>query len=347
VRSVTGSITRPACPAGQAVYFQTSSTVVSTRFGEESMPLDPQLAQVLAFLDTLGGPSVSELAPAAARESFARFTVGYRTAESLEPVASVRDSAIDGSGGRLPVRIYRPLADEQPLPTVVFFHGGGFVLGNIETHEDQARHICRRAGAVVVSVDYRLAPENPFPAAVRDAVAATEWAVGNAAELGGDPARVAVAGDSAGANLAAVTAQELRESLAAQLLIYPVVDYDPAANYPSRERNSEGYFLTAADMHYFNVQYVPEGADRDDPRLSPLRGKLEGLPPAVVLTAEYDPLRDEGLAYADALRAAGVQVQAHDFPGLVHGFFGMSSVSAAAADAVATGCTAFGDLLRA
>lgn len=308
------------------------------------MPLDPQIAALLAAMDALQAPAVATQDPALARAGFRRLTVEYRDPAAFAPVASVTDETIPGPAGRLPARVFRPQRSGR-LPTVVFFHGGGWVLGDLDTHEAQARRICDLVGAVVISVDYRLAPEHPFPAAVADALAASAWVLDQARLLGGDPDLVAVAGDSAGGNLAAVAAQAHRDRIAAQLLIYPAVDADPEADYASRVANASGYFLTEADMRYFIGHYVPAGSDWRDPLLSPLYGQLAGAPPAVVLTAEYDPLRDEGAAYAAALAAAGVVVRHHDFPGLVHGFFGMGEASAAAAAAVETGCRELASLL--
>ncbi|MFN2563152.1 MAG: alpha/beta hydrolase, partial [Jatrophihabitans sp.] len=252
------------------------------------------------------------------------------------------------------VRIYRPDVD-GPVPTVVFFHGGGFVIGDLDTHEGVCRQLCRDVGAVVVSVDYRLAPEHRFPAAADDAEAAARWVVAHIDEYGGDASRVAVGGDSAGGNLAAVTAQVLHADgveLAAQLLVYPNVDF-LTDDYPSRTENAEGYFLTLNDMHWFAEQYTGHRASdpRDvefasDPRLSPLYApSLDGLPPAVLVTAEYDPLRDEGDAYAAALEKAGVRVEHRCFPGLIHGFYGLEQMSPAVAEATAWVIATFKDLL--
>jgi acetyl esterase len=227
---------------------------------------------------------------------------------------------------------------------VLFIHGGGFVIGDIDTHDNQCRTICREVGAVVLSVGYRLAPEAPFPAAVEDCVAALSWTVEHITELGDDAGRLAIAGDSAGGNLAAVTARLARDAggpaLAAQLLIYPGTDFRDGggARYPSRTENAEGYFLTAADMRWFSEHYVG-GSDPNDPRLSPILSEsLAGLPPAVVVTAEFDPLRDEGEAYADALEQAGVPVTHVRYNGLIHGFFDLAPLSPAAAEAVRETC---------
>jgi acetyl esterase len=234
------------------------------------------------------------------------------------------------------------------VPTIAFFHGGGFVVGSINTHDGQARLVCRDTDAVVVSFEYRLAPETKFPGAVDDCLAATRWVIEHVAELGGDAAKVAVAGDSAGGNLAAVVAQVMRDEgaqLAAQLLLYPVVDFADGATYPSREENANGYLLTATDMQWFNEQYLAADTDVKDPRLSPMLANLAGLAPAVVATAEFDPLRDEGNAYAQALADAGVTVRHHCFPGMIHGFFGLGVASTAAAEAAAVSCREFAELL--
>ena len=278
------------------------------------MPLAPDVQQLLELLEQIGVGSLAQGTPEEAREAFRRLALDTRAPDQVPPVGSVEDVA----DGPVPLRVYEPEGDAAA--TVVYFHGGGFVIGSIDTHDTQVRNLCRWAGVRVVSVEYRLAPEEPWPAAVEDCVAATEWALGRFD-------RVAVAGDSAGGNLAAVVAQELRERLVAQLLIYPAVDFgeDADAKYPSRSENAEGYFLTRVDMTYFEGHYVGAAPDRRTPRLSPLYGDLAGLPPAVVVTAEFDPLRDEGDAYAAALRDVGVRVEHEQFPGLIHGFFGFGA----------------------
>jgi acetyl esterase len=250
-------------------------------------------------------------------------------------------------------RIYRPtVRDAAGLPTVLFIHGGGWVIGSVETHDNQARNVCALTGSVVVSIDYRLAPETRWPGPVEDCWAGMQWVADNVAELGGDSSRLAICGDSAGGNLAAVVAQMAKENglvLRAQMLIYPSVDADEDAQYQSRLDNATGYFLTAEDMMWFAASYLPQNADkamRDDPRVSPLRAKdLSGLAPAVILTAEYDPLRDEGEAYAAALEKAGVEVRLHRFDGMIHGFFDLGTLSSAAAKAVQVGCEDFAALL--
>jgi acetyl esterase len=274
------------------------------------VPVDPQIAALLEFLTSMGTPAMHEGTPEQAREAFRSLAVGARPAEKVVPVADVSDVTVPGPAGELSARVYRPAAGGA-LPTVVLFHGGGWVIGDLDTHDNMARSICRDCDAVVLSVDYRLAPEAPFPAAVEDAVAATRWAGAHLEELGGSDV-LAVAGDSAGGNLAAVVAQQLRDSggpaIAAQLLVYPATDV--LGDYPSRFDNGEGYFLDLPTMAWFMEQYAAEAEHHGDPRLSPMRAdSLEGLPPAVVVTAEYDPLRDEGEAYAAALAAAGVRVE--------------------------------------
>ena len=293
------------------------------------MPVDPQIATLLDFLAAAEAKPMSEGTPAEARQGFRTLTVDLRDPASVPDVASVEDRTVPGGEGEIGARLYRPAAD-GPLPTVVLIHGGGFVIGDLDTHDLTARTIADQCDAVVLSIDYRLAPEHPFPAAVDDALAACRWAAGHLDELGGDD-RLAVAGDSAGGNLAAVVAQTFRDEglpLVGQLLIYPATDM--GGSYPSHTENAEGYFLDAATMAWFLEQYAGPTADLSDPRLSPLRGKLAGVAPAVVVTAEFDPLRDDGLAYAAALSEAGVPVEVRTFPGMIHGFVDMGRHSTGA-----------------
>ena len=315
------------------------------------MPLDPPVAAVLEMLANSGTPmSMVDGTPQQAREGFLAMTHGIRDPQTLAQVRSAEDRTIAGPGGDIAIRIYRPEAD-GPRPTVVFFHGGGFVVGDIDTHDDHARLLCRDVEAVVVSVDYRLAPEHPFPAGFEDCLTATHWAADNIAELGGDADRIAVAGDSAGGNLSAavalVTTKEGGPKLAAQLLIYPGVDFrEDDELHPSRIENGEGLFLTAEDMRWFRNHYLHDEAHVDDPRASVLLAPdLTGLPPAVVGTGEYDPLRDEGEAYAKALEDAGVKVVMRRYDGLIHGFFGMGSWSPASAAAAKDLCEELRNLL--
>jgi len=302
------------------------------------MPLDPDLAKLIDLVEA--GTPMSQQTPDEARASFRTLAVGFRKPEHVVPVGSVEDTTVPGAEGELPARVYRP-EGRGPFPTVALFHGGGFVIGDLETHDNLARAICRGAQAVVVSVDYRLAPEHPFPSAVEDCVAATRSLQQRLGELGGDD-RLAVAGDSAGGNLSAVVTQQV-PGLAAQFLIYPTTDGDGA--HPSRDENATGYFLDLPTMIWFSQNYAP-GGDYSDPRLSPLRAEsLAGLPPAVVVTAEFDPLRDEGEAYAAALADAGVPVTTRRFDGLIHGFMDMGAFSPAAQAAIDESIGLFAKLL--
>jgi len=243
-------------------------------------------------------------------------------------------------GGKVAVRVYRPAADET-LPALVFFHGGGWTIGDLDTHDVLCRQLAAGARCAVLSVDYRLAPEHPFPGAVDDCFFATEYVCLHSKELGIDPARVAVGGDSAGGNLAAVVALMARDkagpALAGQLLIYPATDQRCA--FPSHERNGEGYLLTRDAIRFFRAGYLPNPADRTDWRASPLLAASHaGLPPAFVLTAGYDPLIDEGRAYAERLAAAGVPVAYKEYGDMVHGFILFGGVLEVANAAVADCC---------
>jgi acetyl esterase len=254
------------------------------------------------------------------------------------PVGTVRDLTIEGAAGPLPARHYHPDGGSAG-PLLVFFHGGGFVLGDLDTHDEACRLLCRHAGHQVLSVAYRLAPEHPFPAPLDDALAAFRWAVAHAAELGADPSQVSVGGDSAGGTLAAVvsllTAREPVRPLA-QLLIYPATDRTRPR--PSHQLFDQQFFLTLADRDAFYACYLGgSGVSADDPRVSPLRAAdLSGLPPALMVLAGFDILRDEGEAYAEALRAAGTSCRVQREPSLGHGFANLTSVSAAAHRALLT-----------
>ena len=258
-----------------------------------------------------------------------------------DAVAQVENRSIPGPGGPLAIRLYRDESGGN-LPITVFFHGGGFVIGNLDSHDNICRCLARRAGSLVVSVDYRLAPETRFPGAVKDACAALAWVHRNARDIGGDASRIAVAGDSAGGNLAAVAAQHWRDhgpALRHQLLLYPVTDW--RADTESYRNYAKGYFLTWDMMNWFTQQYLPDDKAADDLRASPLRSRdLSGLASATVITAEYDPLRDEGEAYAKAMRAAGVAVELHRWPGQIHGFASMLGVLDNADQALSTAAQA-------
>jgi acetyl esterase len=240
-----------------------------------------------------------------------------------EPVGSVEDRTIDVGGASIPVRIYKLANASGTLPVLVWYHGGGWVIGNLDGADFACRMLTNASGAAVVSVDYRLAPEHRFPAAADDCFAATKWVVEHASELGVDGSRLAVGGDSAGGNLAAVVCQMAKKAggpaIRLQVLIYPVTDYSFATT--SYTENADGYLLTRESMEWFWGHYLGDD-DGSHPKASPLReADLAGLPPAVVVTAEFDPLRDEGEAYAKRLREAGVKVEAKRYDGQIHGFF--------------------------
>ena len=289
------------------------------------MALDPQARAVLDRLAAMGGPPINEMTVSDARRDSIKMAAMQGAPEE---VAKVEDRTLPGPAGEIPVRIYTP-AINGPLPVLVFFHGGGWVIGSIEMVDGLCRSLANASGCIVVSVDYRLAPEHPFPAAVDDSYCATLWVADNAAGFGGDPARIAVGGDSAGGNLAAVVAQMARDrgrpALKFQLLVYPATDV--ACDTPSCSENADGYFLTRDAMLWFSNHYLPREADRSHPCASPLRaGDFRGLPAALVITAEYDPLRDEGERYAEKLRDAGVPVQLTRYAGMIHGFFAMGAM---------------------
>ncbi len=287
------------------------------------MPLDPQ---VKALLDmTKGMLSFSELSPAAARKQSSEMRA-LRNATPPE-VAHVEDRKIPGPAGSIPVRVYTP-AGNGPFPVLVYYHGGGFVIGDLESHDGVCRLLTNGAGCVTVAVDYRLAPEAKFPAAVDDCYAATRWVSENAAQLNADPNRLAVGGDSAGGNLAAVISILARDrktpKIVFQLLIYPATDITCSA--PSHKTNTE-YILTPADIRWFMGHYLRSDDDKRNPLASPLfTASFNGLPPALIITAEFDPLRDEGEDYGRKLREAGVPVQVSRYEGMVHGFVSMNDM---------------------
>ncbi len=287
------------------------------------MPLDPQAQTVLDQMIALGLPPLGTLSPEETRRSMELRNAALPPGE---PVAKVEDRTIPGPAGEIPIRIYWP-EGTGPFPVLVYFHGGGWVIGSITSHDATCRTLTNAAGCMIVSVDYRLAPEHKFPAAAEDAYTATKWVAEHGAAIGADPRRVAVGGDSAGGNLAAVVSLMARERggppLAYQLLVYPVTDY--RFDTPSYGENAEGYLLTKQSMEWFWNHYLNDASQGDHPYASPLRAQdLRGLPPALVITAEYDPLRDEGAAYAARLQEAGVPAACSRYDGMIHGFFGMS-----------------------
>ncbi len=295
-------------------------------------PLDPVIAQIIPLLP-LRDPAT--MTPGSARDSL-RALAASRAAVPPPAVTRIDDIEVKGGAGPLAARVYR--VGSGASPTVVFFHGGGWVAGDLETHDRQARWLAIETGAVVISVDYRRPPEVRFPGAFEDALAALRDVYERVGEFGGDKSRLGVAGDSAGGNLAAATAIACRDdgiNLAGQLLVYPVTDVfgnyaDPRENtrFPSRLENAEGYFLSRAVMEWFAGHYLEDASHGSDWRVSPLRAEsLAGVAPAIVCTAWFDPLRDEGAAYARALENAGVRVKHHEGPGLIHGYFGMGEAS--------------------
>jgi acetyl esterase len=293
------------------------------------MSLKPEIEALLARMAASGAPPLERQSVAEARRLYVANSAALQGPPV--PVAAVADRAIPGPAGDLGVRVYSPHG-EPPFPIVVWLHGGGWVVGTLDTYDGVCRALASAVPAVVVAVDYRLAPEHRFPAAVEDSYAATLWASRNAAELGGAQQRLAVAGDSAGGNLAAVVALGARDrggpAIGFQLLVYPVTD--AAMDTASCRENADGYYLTAAGMRWYWRHYLGE-ADGLRPDASPLRAAFfGGLPPALVVTAEHDPLRDEGEAYAARLRAAGVPAAVSRYPGVVHGFFRWRAVTDAA-----------------
>lgn len=289
--------------------------------------LDPQVRAWLEELQRRGGPPAYTLSPTEART--ARNPVFVEMGGAPEALAQVTDEVLAGPGGPLPLRVYTP-EGPGPFPVLVYFHGGGWVIGNLDTHDRLCRALARRTPCLVVSVDYRLAPEHKFPAALEDAWGAVSLMPGRAAAWNGDPTRVAVGGDSAGGNLATVVARWARDRggprLVHQLLIYPVTDLT-TLDRPSYRAHGHGYILTLESMAYYRDHYLPSLSEASNPDASPLLAEdLSGLPPATLLIAEYDALTDEGRAYATRLAQAGVEVTTHCFEGMIHAFFNMTGL---------------------
>jgi acetyl esterase len=300
-----------------------------------SEKLDPNVRSLLEAFEAQGGPPIESLPPAEARQMvIAMFSQAGGTPE---PVHSIENLLIPGPDGEIPIRVYSP-ATPAPRPALVYFHGGGWVVCDLDTHDVPCSAIARRAGAVVVSVDYRLAPEHKFPAAVTDSYAATVWVAANADRLGIDPRRISVGGDSAGGNLAAVVSLKSRDekgpAIALQALVYPVTDLS-SFNTGSYREFAEGYQLTKVEMEWFRDNYLSSAEDGRHPHASPLLARdLQGLPPALIITAECDPLRDEGEAYAKRLEDAGVPVTCTRYAGMIHPFFSLTAVIPQAFDAI-------------
>ncbi len=303
--------------------------------------LHPHARALLALIEERGLPPTHTLSPEEARKTYRERR--FVTQPDVPEVSEVRDLHADGPAGAVPMRLYRPLgaSADAVLPVLVYYHGGGWVIGDLDTHDTLCREIANASGCSVIAVDYRMGPEHRFPAAVDDCIAATDWIRRNAASLKVDPDRMAVGGDSAGGNLAAVVTIAARDSggggdapIRFQLLIYPATDMRRIA--PSHTRNGQGYLLTSDTMAYFHDHYITDPEHDLDWRASPLLAEsLQGLPPALVITAGYDPLRDEGLEYAQRLTEAGNRATHISFERQIHGFITMGRVIDEANTAVA------------
>jgi acetyl esterase len=306
------------------------------------MPLDPQIEIVLGLVKKAGLPEPWQLTPEQGREQYA---MRVNKLKVDEPIFRTEDRRISGPGSDIAIRIYTPreLKTGEKLPVLLWYHGGGFVIGSIDTHDSACRMLANGADCLVVSVDYRLAPEHKFPAAVEDCEAALKWVALHAVEFGGDARALAVGGDSAGANLAAAVSILARDAahpkLAFQLLIYPCVAPEPETG--SHHKFKEGYILSRNSITWFFKQYLRSGKDMKDFRYAPLvHDDLSGLPPALVIVAGYDPLRDEGVEYSKRLIEAGNRVRLSNYEGMVHGFFLMGGAVEAARRAVAESAAA-------
>ncbi|MEM7542508.1 MAG: alpha/beta hydrolase [Pseudomonadota bacterium] len=299
------------------------------------MPLDQTTDALLKGIAEQGGPALHEMPVDTCREVF----LGLVQSLQGDTIAihKTEDRKIDGPNGEIGLRIFTPRdAGGELLPVLVQYHGGGWVIGDLDSHDNMNRYFANEADVIVVAVDYRLAPEAPFPAGIEDAIAATEWVHANAASIGADAAKIAVGGDSAGGNMAAVVAQQMKGKIAFQMLIYPAVDFTDTV-YPSREKFGTGeYFLSMEDMAWFGGHLFGDNAAAPtDPKASPIKNDLGGLAPAVTITAGFDPLVDEGKAYADALTAAGVSSQYKCWEGTIHGFVSFPGALAAGGEALA------------
>jgi acetyl esterase len=313
------------------------------------MPLDPLVKGFLDQMQAAPGPKMSEAGAPAAREIFVALMqlVGPKDV----PVGKTENLTVPGPAGAIPIRVYTPVAaGRDPLPALIYYHGGGFVIGNIETHDGLCRMMANEGAFRVISVDYRLAPECKYPAAIDDAFAALAWVQSNAADIGVDANRIAVGGDSAGGALAAQVALLAKTKgalpLACQMLLFPVTQVGEETS--SLREFAVGYFLEKETLDWFYDSYLPDGVDKSDPKISPLRARdLAGLPPAYVMLGGYDPLHDEGAQYADRLRAAGVKVTVADYPSMVHCFVYMQSFLPQAHEALASAAKTVGTILTA
>ncbi len=310
------------------------------------MPLNPQVDAILTQMAENPAPPLTAMAPQEARHAYKELSAATRMTDI--PIGRVINGTFPGPAGDLAYRLYTPVAAVAVMPAMVFYHGGGWVIGDLETHDGLCRALANASGCRIFAVDYRLAPEHPFPAAMDDAIAAVRYVQDNAADLGIDPNAIAVGGDSAGGNLAAVVAQQAKTAgvqVTFQLLIYPVTEC--LAETHSMNALAKGYLLEKDAMTWFVQQYVQDQELIKDPRVSPLCAEdLSGLAPAYVITAEYDPLRDEGKAYADKLTAAGVAATHVDYPGMIHGFMSMGALLEDARTAIEDAGAAVRDALH-
>ena len=313
------------------------------------MPLDPLVKAFLDSMKAVPGPKMSEAGAEVARATFVGLMqlVGPKDV----PVGRVENRNVPGKDGAIPIRVYSPVAaGDDPMPALVYYHGGGFVIGSIETHDGLCRLMACEGGFRVISVDYRLAPEHKYPAALDDAYAALSWIEQNASDIGVDANRIAVGGDSAGGALAAEVAQLAKAkgglSLAAQMLLFPVTQVGEETS--SLREFAVGYFLEKETLDWFYTSYLPKDADRNDPKISPLRAKdVSGLPPAFIMLGGFDPLHDEGMQYADKLRAAGVKVTVADHSDMVHCFIYLQAVLPQAHEALASAAKSVAAILNA
>jgi acetyl esterase len=303
--------------------------------------MDPQVVKVLAAMAQTSSPSLEASTPAQMREMYGH--ISEQLGGASYPMASVTDLSVPGPAGSIAIRAYRPQGlGNEAQPALIYVHGGGWVLGSIDTHDKVSRRLAQTCGCIVIAIDYRLAPEHPFPAGPEDVIAASRWVLDNARTLGLDEHRIGIAGDSAGGNLSAVTAVANRgrhgPALCCQVLIYPSTDNSPGSEQrPSRVAQAQTPPLTANGMRMMHSSYLPDPADASDWRASPLLAeKLRGLPPALVISGGFDPLLDENVAYVQRLVESGVEVLHQHYPGQVHGFIEMGGALDAVEDAMQT-----------
>lgn len=312
------------------------------------MLLDPVIQALFQQMPQLAHYPMWEKTPEQARLEF--IALSQFADSKAAPIGKIEQIEAPGPAGPIPLRIYTPVAaGSAALPALIFFHGGGFVIGDLDCYEGLCRSLTNESNCRVISADYRLAPEHRFPAAVEDCFAVAKWIEEQAPDLGVDPNRLAIAGDSAGANLAAVTCLLAKQNkgtprFAFQLLIYPVMGFGPEN---STRPFGTGYLLENRTIEWFRDHYLPKDFDRNDPRLSPLAADdLSGLPPAYIVTAGFDPLRDEAIAYAEKLKQAGVKVSHMDYPTMIHGFFSMQALIPLSSEAIGAAAHAVRDALK-